>query len=178
MLDVIKKRSSVRKYKSTQISEDIILDLIESARLAPSGNNTQPWHFITVLDDSMRQKISEVSHNQKWMLTAPLFIVCIADLSARTGKTGIAIDENSPDENVKKIIRDTAIAVEHIVLNAVQHGLGTCWVAWYSQNDMKNLLKLPFDKYVLCVLTVGYPDQEDKPRSRKALGEILHYEKW
>ena len=178
MLNCIEKRISIRKYLQKDIDDKIIQELIESARIAPSGSNTQPWHFIIVKDGNKKKEIAEVSHNQNWMLTAPVFIVCVADLSVRIKKEKIEIDENSSLEEVKQIIRDTAIAVEHIVLEAAERGLGTCWVSWFRQENIRPVLNIPKDKYVVCVLTLGYPDEKPARRPRKNKEQFTHYELW
>jgi nitroreductase len=124
MMKEIKLRSSIRKYIDKPDDEKI-LRLLESARLAPSGSNTQPWHFIIIRDEEIKQRIAKVSHNQEWMLSAPVFIVCVADIRSRIeSDIEIILDEESPQNDLKKIIRDTAIAVEHIVLEAINEGLG------------------------------------------------------
>ncbi len=178
IIKAIDARRSIRKYKNQEVEEEKINELLESARLAPSGSNTQPSHFIVVRSNENREKIARVSHNQKWMLTAPVHIVCIADLGCRIKESHFSINENSPQEEVKQIIRDTSIAIEHIALQAVELGLGTCWVAWYTQEEFRPILNIPEDKYVVCVLTVGYPDEAPNYRPRKLLKEIVHYEKW
>ncbi|MCJ7483260.1 MAG: nitroreductase family protein, partial [Thermodesulfovibrionales bacterium] len=71
MMNEIKLRRSIRKYTAKPVADEKIMQLIESARLAPSGNNTQPWHFIIIRDEGIKQQIAKVSHNQKWMLSAP-----------------------------------------------------------------------------------------------------------
>lgn len=179
MIKSIEMRRSIRTYKDEAVADEDILRLIESARLAPSGSNTQPWHFIIVKDKSMKQRIAEVSHNQKWMAAAPVFIVCIADIRSRI-KEGIKfiLDENSPEEEVKQIIRDTSIATEHILLTATSLGLGSCWVAWFTQNTIRPVLNIPSDKYVVGIITLGYADEQPKPRPRKKIEDILHYEQW
>ncbi|WP_371372753.1 nitroreductase family protein [Sporomusa aerivorans] len=179
MLKSIEMRRSIRKYKDEAVSDEDILRLIESARLAPSGSNTQPWHFIVVKDKFIKQRISEVSHNQKWMVTAPVFIVCIADIRSRIKEEiKFILDENSSEEEVKQIIRDTSIATEHILLTANSLGLGSCWVAWFTQNAIRPVLNIPSDKYVVGIITLGYADEQPKPRLRKRMEEILHYEQW
>jgi nitroreductase len=55
---------------------------------------------------------------------------------------------------------------------------GTCWVAWFTQNEIRPILGLPNDKYVVSIITIGFPDEEPKPRNRKELKEIIHYDKW
>ena len=179
MMKQIETRRSIRKYLDKPIDDKIILDLIESTRLAPSGSNTQPWHFMIIKEESKRKEIAKVSHNQKWMLSAPVFIVCVADIRSRIDNTtDIDIDEESPQNDLKQIIRDTAIATEHIVLEAINYGLGTCWVAWFIQKEIRQVLGLANDKYVVSILPIGYPAEEPKPRNRKGLKEIIHYEKW
>lgn len=177
MIQSIEDRRSIRKYKNLPITDDLILKLLDSALLAPSGSNTQPWGYIIVKSEENRRRIMIADHNQKWMMTAPVFIVCVADIQCRINDN-ITIDEKSPEVEVKQIIRDTAIAVEHIVLEAEAHGLATCWTAWFEQKDMRPILNIPDDKYVCCVLTVGYPDENPSPRPRKKLENIVHYEMW
>lgn len=179
MITSIEMRRSIRKYKDEAVSDADILRLIESARLAPSGSNTQPWHFIVVKDKCVKQRIAEVSHNQKWMVAAPVFIVCIADIRSRVKEESkLVLDENSSEEEVKQIIRDTSIATEHILLTAASLGLGSCWVAWFTQNEIRPVLNIPSDKYVVGIITLGYADEQPTPRPRKKIEEILHYEQW
>ncbi len=179
MIKEIKTRRSIRKYADKPIHDEFIVQLLESARLAPSGNNTQPWHFIVVRSEATRQKLAEISHNQKWMVSAPVHIVCIADIRCRIDKdVEITLNENSPQQELKKIIRDTSIAVEHMVLEAESLGFGTCWVAWFEQEDIRPALNIPSDKYVVSILTVGYPEEQPKEKPRKKLADILHHELW
>lgn len=179
MLKEITTRRSIRKYADKPIEDRLILQLIESARLAPSGSNTQPWHFIIVRSELTRQKLAETSHNQKWMLSAPVFIVCVADIRSRIqGDMPILLNENSPQQELKQIIRDTSIAVEHIVLEAESLGLGACWVAWFEQEKIRPALNIPSDKYVVSILTIGYPEEQPKQKTRKKLEEMIHHELW
>lgn len=179
MIDSVEMRRSIRKYKDKAVPDESIIQIMENARLAPSGSNTQPWHFIVVKEEVTKQKIAEVSHKQKWMLSAPVFIVCIADIRSRIkGEVELRLDENSPEEEVKQIIRDTSIATEHILLTATSLGLGSCWVAWFNQSEIRPILHIPSDKYVVGVITLGYADEQPRPRPRKRLEEILHFEQW
>jgi len=179
MMKQIEMRRSIRKYSNKPVEDEKIIQLLEGARLAPSGSNTQPWHFIVVKSEVTRQKLAKVSHNQEWMLSAPVFIVCVADIHCRVKEDeGISLDENSPQQELKQIIRDTSIAVEHIVLEADSQGLGSCWVAWFTQKEIRPILNIPSDKYVVCILTLGYANEIPKARPRKKLEEIVHYENW
>lgn len=179
MIKSIERRRSVRKYIDKSVEDEKIIQLLESARLAPSGSNTQPWHFIVVKSDLSRQHLAKVAHNQKWMLSAPVFIVCVADIRCRVEQNvDVSLNENSPQEELKQIIRDTSISVEHILLEADNLGLGTCWVAWFTQDEIRPILNIPDDKYVVGIITLGYANEAPKARPRKTLEEIIHYETW
>ncbi|KGK91103.1 nitroreductase [Desulfosporosinus sp. HMP52] len=179
MIEPIKTRRSIRSYKDKPVEDEKIIQILESARLAPSGDNTQPWHFVIVKSEHNRQKLAEVSHHQSWMLSAPVFIVCVADIRSRIkDNVTISIDEASPQEEVKQIIRDTSIAIEHMVLEAENLGLGTCWVAWFTQEEIRPILNIPPDKYVVSIITLGYANEIPKARPRKKLEEIIHLEVW
>jgi len=179
MIKAIEERRSIRRYMDKQVEDEKLLQILHSARLAPSGSNTQPWQIIVVKEQRNREKIGEPAYNQKWMVSAPVHLVCVADIKSRLPKCdGLYIDEYSNDFEVKQIIRDTSIAIEHMALEATDLGLGTCWIAWFEQKDFRPVLNIPDDKYVVAVLTLGYPDEAPSPRPRKSLEEIVHYEQW
>ena len=175
----VESRRSIRKYTSQSVDDRLIERVLESARLAPSGSNTQPWHFIIIKDRHVKERVAQSSHAQGWMLAAPVFIACVADIRSRiTADDGLELCEDSPQFELKQIIRDTSIAIEHMVLEATDLGLGTCWVAWFRQDEIRPILGIPKDKFLVAILTVGYPAEEPKQRPRKSLGEIVHYDRW
>ncbi len=178
-MEEIKRRRSVRDYLNKAVEAEKLLQVLESGRLAPSGSNTQPWHFIIVKSEESKKKLAQVSHEQKWMLSAPLFIVCVADIRARIKEeAAIAVDESSAAEEVKQIIRDTSIAMTQMMLEADHLGLATCWVAWFTQQEIRPILQIPADKYVVGILTLGYGAENPAARPRKELEEIVHQENW
>ncbi|HWP51009.1 MAG TPA: nitroreductase family protein [Clostridia bacterium] len=178
-MEEIKMRRSIRKYLAKPVENEHILQLLESARLAPSGSNNQPWQFIVVQSEESRRRLTEVAHNQIWMLTAPVFIVCVADIRCRiAGEISLFLTEESPQEELKQIIRDTAISTENLLLEAHHLGLGACWVAWFKQADIRPVLNIPSDKYVCGIITVGYPAETPELHPRKPLESMVRYEKW
>lgn len=179
MLEQIESRRSIRKYLNKRVEKEKLVQILESARLAPSGNNTQPWTFIIVESEEIKEKLVLADHNQTWMLAAPIFIVCVADIRCRIPMdTEIRLDENSSEPELKKIIRDTAIATEHILLEAEHVGLAACWTGWFEQDAVRPILNIPDDKYVCGIIPLGYGDEEPKQRPRKKLAELVRYEKW
>ena len=150
--EAIQKRRSIRRFKPDTVSDELIQQLLESARLAPSGSNTQPWRFIVIKDAETRQKLQTASYNQRHVGQAPVIIACCADIKA-FGEFPERIDEliaagalpaktrevfvpslkkggMSADIKWHLLIAatgNTDIAIEHMVLQAVELGLGTCW---------------------------------------------------
>jgi nitroreductase len=186
ILTPIITRRSIRKYKDIPVEDDKIDAMLECARRAPSGDNSQPWNFIIVKSKQIKERITEACHSQEWMLQAPVFIVCVADMGVRFKEINqdtqdfvySDISEDSPQEEVKLIIRDTTIAIDHLVLQAEAMGLGTCWVAWFNQKNIRPILNIDSDKYVIAVICVGYADEKPEPRPRKSLKDMVHYEVW
>lgn len=179
MLKEIENRRSIRRYLNKKVEKEKLVQLLESARLAPSGSNTQPWTFLIIESEDTKEKLSIADHHQKWMMTAPIFIVCVADIRYRISMgTKVRLDENSSEPELKQIIRDTAIAMGHLLLEAEHLGLAACWTAWFEQDDVRPILNIPDDKYVCGIITLGYGDEAPKQRPRKAMKEIVRYEKW
>ena len=200
--EAIKKRRSIRKFKPDLIPDKKIRLLIESARLAPSGTNTQPWRFIVVKDEKTKKKLQEAAHNQAYIKRAPVIIICCADLSAfnefsvrvdeliesgalsaRTRETFIPFLKNGMKTVTRKDLITAAtinvsIAVEHIVLRAVELGLGTCWVRWYDDNKVKEILEIPEFVEVMALLPLGIPDEDPDPRPRLSLDKLVYGEKY
>jgi len=179
MIEAIKHRRSIRKFENKPVEDEKLNKILETTRLAPSGSNQQPWFFIIVKDDIVKQELAVATNNQMWIAHAPLVIVAVADLAARgEGFAGMYIDEDSGLFDVKLTIRDTAIAVTHLLLEVDNQGLGACWCGAFKQKDIRPVLGIPGDKYVLAVIPVGYPAEEPKFKPRKAMEEIIKYERW
>ncbi len=200
--EAIEKRRSIRKFKQDPIPEEKIRLLLESARLAPSGTNTQPWRFIVVKDDDTKRKLQEAAHNQRHIGRAPVIIVCCADLKAfkefpervdeliesgalpeRTREVFIpylskGMDTVTKDSLMVAAAANVAIAVEHIVLQAVEIGLGTCWVRWYEDNKVKEILDIPEHVEVMALLPIGVPDEDPSRRPRLELDQLVNGEKY
>ena len=200
--EAIRTRRSIRKFKPDPIPEEKIKLLLESARLAPSGTNTQPWRFIVVRDDDTKTRLQRAAYNQRHVKRAPVIIVCCADLKAFKEfpvRVDELIESGALPERTREVFipylkkgmstvtkdalmvaaaANVAIAVEHIVLQAVEIGLGTCWVRWYEDNQVKEILGIPDHIEVMALLPVGIPDEEPAPRPRLGLDTIVYSEKF
>lgn len=198
MFEAIKKRRSIRKFKDEPLSEKQIEQLIEAARLAPSGCNVQPWRFIIVTNKQLKRRLRQASYNQKFIEDAPAVIVCCGDLlswkNARkrtqevlnkgdmhlNNECEIALKERIDKavvaeihERIPSTLLNVAIAIEHIVLEAVELGLGSCWIRLFDENRIRQLLNLPEHICVVAILPVGVPDEEPAPRPRLSPSDII-----
>ncbi len=200
--EAIKKRRSIRKFRPDPIPDEKVRLLLESARLAPSGTNTQPWRFIVVKEDKTKRELQEAAHNQRHIRRAPVVIVCCADLTAfkeftervdelikagalpeRTRDVFIPYLKKGMDTVTRKDLitaaaANVSIAVEHIVLQAVEFGLGTCWVRWYDDDKVKKILDIPEFVEVMALLPVGIPDESPKQRPRLSIDKIAYHERY
>jgi nitroreductase len=163
--EVIIKRESIRNYEDTPVPEEKLLRVLEAARLAPSGGNRQPWKFIVVREIKLRQELSIASGKQSHVAQAPVVIAAVAmapETLMMCGVPGYAVD--------------LAIAVDHITLAAVDEGLGTCWIGAFSQEQVRNILKIPESYRVVALLTLGFPKPTGRIKERKSIDEIVCYE--
>jgi len=169
VLDVIQKRRSVRKYKENPISEKALMRVLEAARLAPSGKNFQPWKFIIVKDKALKEKLAQASAGQFFMAEAPIIIV------------GCGFPDNCyahMGRYMKSWSVDVTIALEHLILQAQEEGLGTCWIGSFEEEEVKAILNIPENVKVLALTPLGYPDEIPRFRGRKSLDEIISYDRF
>jgi nitroreductase len=167
LLDVFQKRKSVRGYKDDPIPEDMLMRVMEAARLAPSGKNFQPWKFIIVRDADMRKNLAEASRGQTFMAKAPIIIVACGFPERSYQRQG---------NYMSSWAIDVSIAVEHLMLQAQEEGLGTCWIGAFEEKEVKRLMGIPSKVKVLALTPLGYPDEKPRDRGRKPLEDIISYE--
>lgn len=181
--DAIKSRRSIRKYKEVEITNDIIEDLIESARLAPSAKNRQPWEFMIVkgivkneIADIMLEQLkkSKVSLERK-LYNANSSVKATAYIMK---EAPILILVFKPNED-NWIIGDSlsiGAAIEHICLRATDLELGSLWIRdiVYTQKEIAKLVGKDHME-LISAISIGYPDEKPKQRTRKKLNEILEW---
>lgn len=165
----IEKRQSTRKYESREVSYDLIMEIIDAARLAPSGSNSQPSRYFVVNDKKTIAKFrQERIFPQNFVYEAPTIIVCGAEPKKNY------IDVESPDpSNAIGAIRDLSIASSYLMLRATELGLGTCYIGWVEAEKLKEILGIPKEILVPYVITVGYAADPQRVRSRLSMEEIL-----
>lgn len=174
-LTLVKKRKSIRKYSSRPVPREMIDSCLEAARLAPSACNSQPWSFIVVDDEKIKNEIvkkalSGIYKMNAFVREAPTLIVVLTEHSTYIARMGGQL------RHVKYSLIDIGIACEHLLLRAVELGLGTCWLGWFNEKAVKKVLGLPKSKRIDVMISLGYPEVvEGKDKKRKSLKKTRHY---
>ena len=171
IFETIENRRSIRKYRDMPVEHDKIVRVLEAARLAPSWKNYQCWRFLVLTDPDRRALLFDAFHDKnpgkRAIGSAPVIIVVCADPA-----------ESGVENGIEYYIADTAIAFEHLCLAAQGLGLGTCWMGWYDEVYLKNVLSLPDHIRIVGITPLGYPDQAPKQRPRKLFNEIVFFNEW
>jgi len=177
--DVVHLRNSVRKFSNREVEKEKIEAVLECARLAPSWANKQCWSFVVV---TRREKIASLykpgTMINRWMRDVPVMLVACGDPE---------LSGNHHD--IEYFPVDVAIAMEHLVLSAVNLGLGTCWMGVFDEDRIKKILDIPEKIKIVALSPLGYPAEKKgvaegltklivQSKKRKPLDEISHYEQW
>lgn len=172
--ELIAKRQSDRKYKDIPVDRSLIIKCLEAARLAPSACNSQPWKFVVVDDTNLLSSMADAAAGMgmnKWVKQAPVIVAVTLEKMNFTARIGSVIKDKEYS------LLDVGIAVEHFCLQAAELGLGTCIMGWFDEKKVKKLLGIG-NKRVPLLISLGYPDNETRTKSRKALNEMSSWNKY
>ena len=165
--DAIRARRSIRSYKDKPVEKEKLDRVLEAARLAPSANNRQERRFVVVRDARTRKELAKAACNQNFVGTAPALIAACATESSHVMACG------QPAYTV-----DVTIAVDHMTLQAVEEGLGTCWIGAFDEAEVKKILGTPDTVRVVLLLPLGYPEHVPSPTPRKPTEELVAFDRW
>jgi len=165
--DIIKKRQSVRSFLDKEIPEELLNNVLNAGRLAPSAKNSQPWRFLVVKNKELKKKLIPACKNQGFVGEASVVIVgCATSPSYKMGNGEYSYSI------------DLAIALDHMSLQAADLGLGTCWIGAFYQDKVKEVLDIPEEISVVALMPLGYPKELSKKRERKDFSEIVCFDKY
>lgn len=174
--DLIKKRQSVRTFVDKPVEREKILMCLEAARLAPSASNAQPWKFIVVDDVQLKNRLCDAAFggiyfSNSFCKQAPALIIVVSEQSKFLTKIGGWL------RNTAYHLIDIGIAGEHLVLQASDIGLGTCWIGWFNERPIKSILNVPMHKKIDVLIAIGYYDSTKMPEGfdREPLGDIVSF---
>jgi len=183
---LLQKRTSVRKFQKRPVPEEVIQEMLEAARLSPSGGNEQPWAFGVITDCTKIKEISKLAHGQKWIGCAPLLIV-LCSVCVEDERGGRDIQKHRYPQYAWELAQipqplywalnqeehQTKIPGTHMVLTALEHGVASCWVSRFNVMQLAQLLDLPPHYLPSEILVFGYPEFEQEPRGKKSLEELV-----
>lgn len=167
----MEKRASCRDYLEKEVEEEKIRDCLEAARLAPSACNKQPWRFKIITDPVQREKICKDGLQpgipMPWLSKAPVIVVLCADTDIVTHTLAPMLTK------VKYHLIDIGIAGEHFILAAEALGLGTCWIGWFKEKQIRKIAGIPRNFQILSLISLGYPAKPYEQRGKLDLDEII-----
>ena len=186
--DAIGQRRSIRKYKETPVSEEIITKILHAATLAPSGKNGQPWRFVVIRGEQRDKMIKvmqagldkfasrgESTGSAKWtiqiMAQAPATVFIFNESGVHPWQ------KHTVDQNFSNLVNVQSIgaAIQNMCLAALDLGLGTLWIAdvFYAYEELCEYTGM--DCQMVAALSIGYPDEAPEARQRKTVDEVT---KW
>lgn len=173
--DVVKNRKSIKKFKQIELDKDKIMNMLQAAMRAPSWKNSTPYKIILVDRDNIKQSLALAIQNKSSDATAaiqnaPITAVIVADPNA-----------SGAMEGKDYYLVDSAIAMEHFILAATEEGYGTCWIASFDENRVKEALGIPDNFRVVALTPIGIAqeEEEEKPHHpKKDMHEFVYINKW
>ncbi len=159
VLEVVKRRRSIRDYSDREIEQEKLDAILESARLAPSANNAQDWFFYVVKSRETRERIaaSEPLNMNQFLRKSPVVIVgCEKSLGVVEAATGTVLKVVGARSRSWADV-DVTIALEHMVLTAADLGIGSCWVGLFDGRRISGILDIPANQHIIALLALGYP---------------------
>ena len=160
-IEVIRKRRSVRRFESKPIPEEVIREILDCARLAPTAINIQPWLFGAVTDSDLKREIANITDHGKFIKDCAVCFAVFADSSQ------------------KYFLEDGCAATENILLACTAHGIASCWVAGHKKayvDSIRKLLGVAEPYTLVALIAAGYSNDRPSPK-KKTLDEVTFFNK-
>jgi nitroreductase len=177
--ELMKTRQSVRRYQPRPVARELLDQLIESVRLAPSASNSQPWKLIVVDDAELCSRVAQATFSKtvafnRFAVEAPVIAVFLVESAGFVTQVGAMLKKRQFS------LIDIGIAASHFCLQAAELGLGTCILGWFDEKRIKRLLGVPRGKRIGLLVTLGYavegyPLREKTRKSSALMGSFNSY---
>lgn len=167
--EAISRRRSIRRYKADAVPDEYVRKLLDAGQMAPSAGNLQGREFVVVRDRKVREELSTAALSQEFIVEAPVCIVVCTNLPRTMRKYGKRAE--------MYVQQDAAASVMCMMLQAIDLGLGSCWVGAFNEKEVSEILRLPEGIRPVTLMPAGFPDE--MPDMPARLGsDIEHYESW
>ncbi len=173
-LALSRQRQSDRNYLDKPVEKETLLRILESARMAPSACNAQPWKVIVVDQPELKNQVADATSDKviginHFAKQAPIHLVIVQESANFTSKLGGWIKRKHFP------LIDIGIFTEHLCLGAASEGLGSCIIGWFNEPLVKKVLNIPSSKSVALIVLIGYPGKGNRKKMRKEISEIVSY---
>ena len=179
LINSIVSRASVRKFSKKNISKELLTLLLTAAQSAPSKSNLQQYSIMVIQNQSLKNEISKLIGDTKWALTAPVFLLFLADIRRNikiTNHKGYNHKNNNVDTFMNGVI-DSALSMQSMISASESIGLGICPISMIRNiiEEVKNLCKLPKGVFPIAGLALGWPDEKSPVSIRLPQDIVTHY---
>jgi nitroreductase len=188
-------RRSIRKYESTPVPREEILDLLRLAARAPSAFNVQPWRFVVVTDDDLKRQLSAAAYNQQQIINAPATIVMYSDMESALERMPESMHPGMPQEQrdagvasfrarfASQSVEEREgwglgqanIALGYLLLLAEAKGLATSPMLGFEPEKVQQLLGLPAHVRIPALIAVGYPAEDGFTPHRLPVESLVEF---
>ena len=165
--ELVTKRYSARAYQPEPVEEEKLQQVLAAARWAPTAHNNQSFQFIVLRTAGREEELKRI-YSRAWLCRAPLVIIACAVAA----EGWLRMDSKNYSEV------DTTIAMDHLVLAAANCGLGTCWIAAFDPQALREILGLPAGIEPIALTPLGYPADQPSAKKRKPLSSLVRYDHW
>ena len=178
LLKTIISRSSVRKFSDKPIPKELLTILLTAAQSAPSKSNLQQYSILIMQDEAIKMKVADLIGNTKWALSAPVFLLFLADIRRNiniTNNKGYDHKNNNVDTFMNSVI-DSALSMQSFICAAEASGLGVCPISMIRNiiDEIKNICQLPKGVFPIAGLALGWPDEKAPISIRMPQDIIIH----
>jgi nitroreductase len=173
--DLVKYRQSDRRYSNKPVEKEKLLKCLESARLAPSAYNSQPWKFVIADDAELKEQIADCAASlgmNGFTHQSPVLIAVVLEKSKMMASIGSVLKDKEYS------LMDIGMAVSQFCLQATEIGLGTCIIGWFDEKRVKKLLHIDSNKRVPLLISVGYSESPLHEKVRKPIEKISSWNKY
>ena len=176
LLDLLEHRKSVRDFLDRPVEREKIMTCLQAARIAPSASNSQPWKFIVVDDSQLKNKLCNAAFSgiysfNSFCKAAPVIVAIVSEKSKFLARIGGMF------RGTQYYLIDIGIAGEHLILQAEDLGLGTCWIGWFDEGAVKSILNVPEGKKIDVLIALGYYDRQkvSSEHNREPMDKIASF---
>lgn len=179
-LEIIARRRSIRAYETYDVSDQLVLKVIECGHQAPTAGNLQPWEFVVVRDEAQKHRIADATFrgnnpdsdlHQDWIATAPVLVIV-------AGNRGKCVSRYGDKGRKTLIYLDCSACIENMLLASVNFGLGSCYISGFHEEKLGEVLGLPAEYEAIGIVPLGYPRGETAIKSKDDIASHIHYERF